>query len=469
MLTRAQTPGNMAAILGNSAYTMAGDQDKKSSFGFMDRLKALKTLTEDKRIDIRIAPLVGAAGPHINKHLLSAFDGQRHIRARPLSNSVEYDSSESEAWDTAIAQAETYLTESRADLLIWGEAHAAGTTMTLRFLSATPAQVDRFGYLDARSELHLPVDFDQTLAELLIPFCIAAMNPTMTPATNTKGKIANGILTPSLNSMQDHLENLSKGLTSRESASVQFCAANTFAYMAQVYNYPALFQKAETYYRSALATLTETEHPFDWALVQLNLAACLQVIAERDGGQQSLQDGINACEQALSILNQQSHGDIWAMAQNRLGFLLYKMDFQTGDSELLKRSLTAFQSALKVFTRAESPRLWADAMNNFAQAALVLGEQMHNADVLNKAIHACNATLDVRTQDDNPLQWAATQNNLGSALFMLGKLNNEESTLAGAHEAFARALSVYQSHGAKRLADVTIKNQEHVKRLLEKS
>lgn len=465
-MPRLPAPGNMPENRGIPARTMTEQHIEKPKAGFVKRLLAFKDAADAKRINIRIAPLARAAGPHIDRHVLAAFDGHKNIKARPASEPVEFNPAEAttDSWADAVKRAETQLKKTGADILIWGEAEAAGTTMTLRFLSAQPMAIDRFGYFDVRSELHLPVDFDTPLAELLVSVSLAAASP----AVNSKAQIVKTLLMGTADTVLKQLDDMPEGLTSWERASIQCCAANVLAINAVHQNHVSLFFKAAETYQAALTTLTSADHPFQWALANLNLAACLLTMAERDNDQDIFNESVQACENALSIMNQQNDAWLWAMAQSRLGLSLYKVDLNTGDTDFLKRSLGAFQAALKVFTRNSHPRLWADIMNNFAQAALVFGEQMHNDEVVKKAIHACNESLEVRTKDDNPLQWAATQNNLGSALFMLGKMNKEVGSLEGALEAFSQALEVYTAHGAERLAAITVKNQEHVKRLIDK-
>ena len=437
--------------------------------------KTLGGKSRPERIDIRVASLCGAASPLINRHLLDAFEThsrrEAHVRIRPLNETIEYDPADPEQNDFSKASQEVrdHLSNTNADLLIWGEAAPAGTTMILRFLAAVPVEVDRLGYVDAETELHLPVDFDETLANLLFAFSIVA-TPTNTPK---KTQALNGLIPGIVNSILEAIQNLPKGLTSRERASIQFCTGNTLAYLATHQKIIPFYQHAVALYQTVLTTLTATEQPVDWARTQLNLAACLQAIAERTEDPETIHAGVVACEAAIEIFNQDIQGQkphkfLLAVAQNSLGFLLHKIDLQSGDTEMLKKSLNAFQAALKIFSRNETPRLWADTMSNFAQVALVLGEQMHRPDVLSKAIDACIATLDIRRQKDNPLLWAATQNNLGSALFLYGKMTNETGPLESALAAFNQALDIYEKHGAKRRAGVTAKNRDHVRRLIDK-
>ncbi len=429
------------------------------------------------------------------------------MRARPVHETIPRDitdtgdlgNTKSETFIQAASQARAILDKTKADLLIWGEAPATGTTMVLRFFPAAAADVDRFGYFGLQTELHLPVDFDEALADLLFAISLA----TITPKTNSKALTLAAVSQTATENAMGHLQNLPAGITSRERASIQLCFGNSIASLADQRGNPELHQLAIALYQTALPPLTTTGNStgrstrlspgqstgqstgqtFDWALTQLNLAACLQATAERDDDLATLEAGIEACEASLSFFTQSgpesnpgatpganqgaNQGMLRATAQNRLGFLLYKMDLQTGDTELLKKSLNAFQAALKVFSRTETPRLWADVMNNFAQAALVLGEQLHSPDVLTKAVNACHATLYIRTKNDNPLLWAATQNNLGSALFMLGKLTRDNGNLEGALEAFTNALGIYEKHDAKRMTAITEKNRDHVKRLID--
>lgn len=357
---------------------------------FLDRLFSRGAHSRPERIEIRCALLAGAAGHHINQHLLEAFADRPKVRARPVNETIALDFIDPgdpgdaglEPFTQAALQARAILDKTKADLLIWGEAAATGTTMVLRFFPATPAEVDRFGYFGLQTELHLPVDFDEALADLLFAISLAAM----TPKTKNKALALGEVSPTATENAMGHLQNLPAGITSRERASIQLCFGNALAYLAAQRGNPELHQLAIALYQTALPTLTATgrstghapgqtqEHSFDWALTQLNLAACLQVMAERDDDLATLEAGMEACEASLSVFTQSNQDMLWATAQNRLGFLLYKMDLQTGDTEMLKKSLNAFQAALRVFSRTKTPRLWADVMNNFAQAALVLGE-----------------------------------------------------------------------------------------------
>ena len=456
---------------------MATVPHSKPKTGFLDRLIAMGKQNRPERIEIRIAPLAGAAGPHIDRHLLEAFENdpqtgaktgtkiRTKIRARPLHETIGFTSTDPEpkTFTETILQARAALEQTKADLLIWGEAAATGTTMVLRFVSAVPAEFDQFGFFGLQTELHLPVDFDANLADLLLAISLAAISPK----TDGKALTLNEALPAAIETAMGHLQNLPAGITSRERASVQLCFGNAIAGVAAQQNNHEFHQLAVSLYQNALTTLTAADHPFDWALTHLNLAACLQTIAERSDDLATLEAGINACEAALSVFNGSDQGMLWATAQNRLGILLYKMDLQAGDPEMLKKSLNAYQAALKVYSRTETPRLWADVMNNFAQAALVLGKQMHNPDVLKKAANACHSTLHIRNKNDTPMLWAATQNNLGSALFMLGEMTDDIATLQGAMDAFTQALGVYEDRNASRMVTVTKKNREHVKRLIE--
>ncbi|MEQ8194706.1 MAG: cyclic nucleotide-binding domain-containing protein [Rhodospirillales bacterium] len=434
--------------------------------GLFDKFVNMGMEGKPDRLDIRIAPLAGAAGPHITQRLVEAFEGMENVRARLHGDPILYERTnpEENTFAQAAERAVALLEQTKADLLIWGEAPATGTTMVLRFYPAVMAELDRYGYFGLQTELHLPVDFNQPVAELLRTISLAATSPR----TTGKALALRDAFPAAAEKAMGKLQELPAGMTSRERASVHLCFGNAIAYLAGQRNNPEMHQQAAALYQSAIATLNPQETPYDWAIAQLNIAACLLAIAERTEDFATLESAMDACEAALTVLDKSTHGRLWALAQNRLGLSLYKMDLQTGDTEMLKKALNAYQAALQVFTRTETPRLWADVMNNFAQAALILGEQMHSSEVLMKAINACHATLDIRTQKDNPLLWASTQNNLGSALFMLGKMTRDPGALEGALDAFSQALEIYEDRGASRMAAVAAKNLSHVQRLIDK-
>ncbi len=445
-----------------------GDRDAalggEARSGLLRRLIGRHRGPRPERIEIRIAAIADQAGADRSRHVVAALKKPKGLRVRPLKRALTPDSagSPAERLAAAAATAGQWLARERADLLIWGEIPAPGTTLHLRFVSAAAEEEDRPGGFGPATALNLPVDFGPEFAPLLLAVSLAAT----TPGSEGKRLRLDQALPEALYAAMPCVHNLPADLTARDRAAIHMCYGNAVATLATRTGNRDLYQVAAQTYQAALENQSREDAPVDWAITKKHLGAVLQALAERADDMETLGAAADAFRGALDVLTRAEFPREWAAAQNRLGQVLYRLDLRAGDREMLRDSLNAFQAALTVFTRAETPLLWAEVMNNFAQAAQVLGQQLRNTEVLTKAADACRAALTVRTKDAGPLPWAATQNNLGSALFLLGRLTGESAHLEGAAEAFEEARAVYTAHGADAMAAVTEKNLSHVERLL---
>lgn len=432
--------------------------------GLLARLLGAARGPRPGRITMLVAQFVDEAGTDHARHVITALNRGAGVRARPARKSLALDPLEDATEQLALAgaTARDWLAKADADLLVWGEVPAPGTTLHMRFVSAAPEDEDRAGDFAVATTLMLPVGFGGEFETLFLAVALAATRAR----TQAKALRIRTVLPGAVNDIIPSVRNLPPDLTERERASINMCFGNAIAAAATLWGSADLYQVAAQTYQMALSTMARDDAPFDWAMTQKHLGTVLQVLAERDQDTETLEASADAFGAALKILNKDDNARDWAAAQNRMGLTLYRLEARTGDSELLKHALTAFQSALQVLTRAKTPLIWAEVMSNLAQAAQVLGKALHNAEAMEKAAKACRAALEVRTREDMPMMWAATQNNLGTALFLLGHLTGETAHLEAAAEAFEGARDVYVEHGASRMAAITERNLSRVEPLL---
>ena len=431
--------------------------------GLFSRLFGRQHGPRPERIEIRVAAIADQAGADRSRHVVAALRKPKGLRVRSLKRALAPDAAGSPAeLLAAAATARQWLARERADLLIWGEIPAPGTTLHLRFVSAAVEEEDPPGGFSLATTLNLPVDFGPEFAPLLLAVSLAAT----TPGSEGKRLRLGQALEEALYAAMPCVHNLPADLTARERAAILMCYGNALATLANRGGNRDLYQVAAQTYQASLENRSREDDPLDWALTKKHLGAVLQALAERTNDMDTFAAAADALRGALDVLTRAEFPRAWAATQNRLGQVLYRLDSRTGERDMLGDSLNAFQAALMVFTRSETPLLWAEVMNNFAQAAQVLGQQLRNTEVLTKAADACRAALTVRTEAADPLPFAATQNTLGSALFLLGRLTGESAHLEGAAEAFEKARAVYTALDADAMAAVTEKNLSHVDRLL---
>ncbi len=191
----------------------------------------------------------------------------------------------------------------------------------------------------------------------------------------------------------------------------------------------ALLAEAVTAYRAALRVRTEADHPLDWAMTTQNLALALQTQGTRtDGpaGTALLAEAVTAFRAALRVRTEADHPLNWATTTQNLAIALETQGSRTdgaAGTALLAEAVTAFRAALRVFTEADHPLNWATTIQNLAIALRNQGSRTDGAagtDLLAEAVTAYRAALRVTTEADHPLDWATTTQNLANALATQG-------------------------------------------------
>ena len=207
-----------------------------------------------KRIDIRVANLMDEAGENHARHIAGAINGPRGIRARPLNRTMP-----SEVWrpEERALLARDWLEAADADLLIWGEIPAPGTTLDLHFVSSKADEEYRPGSFGSATTLNLPVGFGSELSPLLLAVSLAATRPR----TDAKSLRLVEVLPQALDTAMPIARNPPLDMTSGERAAVQSCFANALVTAAVFGNNPDLYQLAAQTYQESLANLSLEETP----------------------------------------------------------------------------------------------------------------------------------------------------------------------------------------------------------------
>jgi tetratricopeptide (TPR) repeat protein len=187
----------------------------------------------------------------------------------------------------------------------------------------------------------------------------------------------------------------------------------------------ALLAEAVTCYRDALRVFTEADHPLDWAMTTQNLAGALQVQGARiqgPAGTALLADAVTCYRDALRVRTEADHPRDWAMTTQNLGLALEAQGDRTqgpAGTALLADAVTCYRDALRVSTEADHPLEWAGTTQNLANALSIQGERIQGpagTALLADAVTHLRDALRVFTEADHPLDWAQTTQNLGLAL-----------------------------------------------------
>lgn len=202
-------------------------------------------------------------------------------------------------------------------------------------------------------------------------------------------------------------------------------------------------QAAVGLYRdSIVALVSEQERPAEWARVQDQLGNLLGILGQRQRGTRTLEEAIEAFQNALTYRHPDTMPGEWASTQNNLGNALGILGQRQHDEALQEMSLAAFEAALQVRNSEQDPADWATTQNNLAAVLQSLGRQKKDAKMLKRSVEAYRAVLKVWTRDKGPLVWGTTMSNLGTALRLLGEHRKGPRTLEQSVAAYNAALSV---------------------------
>ncbi|WP_353062402.1 tetratricopeptide repeat protein [Tunturibacter psychrotolerans] len=99
----------------------------------------------------------------------------------------------------------------------------------------------------------------------------------------------------------------------------------------------------------------------------------------------------------------------WAKTQNSLGNALQVLGERESGNERLEEAVPVCEAALEERTRDHVPFEWARAQNNLGNALWALAERENGTAELEKAVIVFRAALEIRTHDCEPLDWALTR------------------------------------------------------------
>lgn len=217
------------------------------------------------------------------------------------------------------------------------------------------------------------------------------------------------------------------------------------------------FNVAAEFYMTALK-LIKKENKVEYTYVNYQVALILSAKAGRTKQHKLLHQAIEYCGYALETADYRYYPQSFATIKVMLGKLLFKSGLMNADEKELKEAISAYQSGLKYYNRLEYPMQWAEAIELLAQALRHYGEYINSSAAIEQAISLCSSAVEIRSKKKYPLLWADSKNSLGLTQFMMGVHTGKREHYKEASNAFHEALSVYNSHDAKKRAAMAEKN-----------
>ncbi|MCE2739155.1 MAG: tetratricopeptide repeat protein [Rhodobacter sp.] len=339
--------------------------------------------------------------------------------------------------ETAGRRGQAVLSQTGADVVIWGEVKNANKKLRLRFLTKSDAADNTYSLIENADDLLLEPGFGEDVGAL-----IAVKTLTLTTLTVEE---QGGFLTPrmelALRITAPLVAEMPAGLDADARGAIQFAHGTALWFLGRADAGTARLEQAVTAYRAALTERRQDRVPLDWAMTQNNLGSALQTLGEREAGTARLEQAVEAYRAALTERRQDRVPLDWAMTQNNLGNALWTLGEREAGTERLEEAEAAYRAALTEWTQDRVPLDWARTQNNLGNALATLGEREAGTARLEQAVAAYRAALTEWTQDRVPLNWAATQMNLGNALYLLGAREAGTARLEQAVEAYRAALT----------------------------
>ncbi len=388
---------------------------------------------DEKRFSILVANLVGDQNQE-NKTLvldeLSKFEG---VQILSLDREIiPEDEEQRVAEENGHKKAKEYLSESHAQVLLWGKIlkHQGKTIPKLYWTTSPTTRGERY----AISDFHLPEIFWTDLSAVL-SLLVAQQNQKFLAR---EGNFVADKLKPFIERVRPLVSSLR---SDSARASVLFVLAGSLrTYGEQAGSNQALHESV-SFYKEVLEEYNRERVPLDWAMTQNNLGTALLRLGERENGTQRLEEAVTAFRDALKEYTRGRVPLQWAATQNNLGITLKSLGERENGTRRLEEAVAAYRDALKEYTRDLVPLDWAMTQNNLGIALKSLGQRENGTQRLEEAVAAYRDALKEHTRERVPLQWAMTQDNLGNALSILGERENGTQRLEEAVAAHRNALN----------------------------
>jgi uncharacterized caspase-like protein len=212
---------------------------------------------------------------------------------------------------------------------------------------------------------------------------------------------------------------------------------------------PKTMQEAVTAYRAALDLYKSHGAPNEaWARVELGLTTALVYLSDREQGTGSLDEALDAINDAISVTDKVGHPLEWAQLQSTLGNVLRLLGDHTGDPSQYEKSVAAQRAAVAALDKTRTPLDWATAQGNLGAALMRLGEAEDGTASIDEAIGAFEAAIAERPRDKLPAEWASNEDNLGSAYSTRGGKTQSAEDFDRGIAAFLAALEVRTKQSA---------------------
>lgn len=421
-------------------------------------------LAQQPAISVLVCNFDGPAGGDISQRLINDLSTNSGVLVQHYNKKLKANGRGTlvERIVAAAAAGRKWLTDTGADILVWGEVLPEDRGIRIRFLCATADADTQPGSIGLGDTLDLAVDYDSEMAGVIHAVLLAAIGPRKSGPQ--REELAELLSSP-VNRLNSYIDTPPVTMEPAALASVMTAIGNILASMWRLKEDPVHIDRAIMAYKLALAQNYDKDNPLNWALTQNHLAAALQAQSRRDKDSAPLRAAADSYRAVAAALGAHLHVNDWALAQVHLGDVLVKLSNFGDPVQHLQKATEAYQLALKAFTRETMPGPWSELMNQLGVALMLMGENVAGDRVLEQSAACFRKSLEVRRREIAPFLWAQTANNLGAVTFSIYRRNEKAAALHEAAACFKGASEVYAQFGRQDKALVAQRNLDKIQQI----
>ena len=266
--------------------------------------------------------------------------------------------------------ARSYLTESGAEVLIWGTVVEGGEESVPKLYWTTAREGDRPRNPGryATEDLALPQIFWEDLVDILRLLVVTRD----AEFRSLDGHFVADRLGPFINKVRSLLTGGGQGWTNETLPQVQLILATSLSTVGEQAGRNEALVEAIAQYRELLSHYTREKVPLDWAMTQNNLGNALSRLGQRESGTERLEQAVEAFRAALEERTQEKVPLAWATTQNNLGTTLRTLGERRKDDTQVCDALGAHLAGWEVFSDAGASYYTAMAKNGIKSDLAVL-------------------------------------------------------------------------------------------------
>jgi tetratricopeptide (TPR) repeat protein len=320
----------------------------------------------------------------------------------------------------AYSEAQAYLAETSADVIIWGTvlSHDGRTAPRLYWTTSKQSTRSRRPYIP--ENFQLPELFWDDLSEVL-RLLVATQSADLFAQ---RGRFTAAELAPFVDKVRNALlpSSGSRSWLPQARTTVKLILAMGLQQMGAQTRKREYLSEAVRWYREVLTEWPIEKFPADWAIARNGLGISLGALGSLEANPSCLTEALVVLRDLLSKSIENPQLEIGPAAiQNNLGNVLVLIGERQGDANQLVEAAGNFSAAQSAWTRSRFPLDWAILQDHLGTALQVAGSLAGRNDLLSSAIEAHRSALEELREDEVPLYWAQAQNHLGSALKTLGE------------------------------------------------